>query len=209
MSDIEFSFHTTTEEKLRLLNYFAALRIVFFRDYPYLYSGDFNYEKDYLNYYIADQSAVFLTASLNSNIIGFCSGASFLSMGNAFGNVLEKFSAKGYLPKDLYYLGEIIVKDNFANRILSKQLFKRMLSYSLELNFKGITFCNTLEPNFKSYSQNKYKFEKFANIFNKIGIIDPHITTTVTYNTVDSINHESEKKHTMKFWTGTYSEIRI
>lgn len=48
----------------------ARLRLAVFREYPYLYDGDMEYEKRYLNTYIESEGAVLIVVKDADKIVG-------------------------------------------------------------------------------------------------------------------------------------------
>lgn len=206
MSNFKYLYHSLYEEKKKMLHYFAALRIIYFRDFPYLYAGNFEYELSYLQNYLDDPKSVFITIQKENQILGFAAGGSFESLGSSFGSVSEKFKMKGYDIKKLFYIGEVIVKNPNAGDIYGAKLFKKLIHFSLDYHFEGVAFCheNSLYENVDQLLTNKN--ERFKRIFYKSGIHDPNIEIDVSYASVTESNSIIEKKHRLKFWHLKYSE---
>ncbi|WGL58777.1 hypothetical protein QEJ31_09590 [Pigmentibacter sp. JX0631] len=206
MPEYKYIYHFQYEEKKKMLHYFAALRIVYFRDFPYLYVGNFEYELSYLQNYLEDPSSVFITIQKENQILGIAAGGSFANLSSSFGNVAEKFRMQGFEPKKLFYIGEVIVRSTSAGEINGAKLFKKLVHFSLDFHYEGLVFCheNSFSENVSQISKNKN--ERFKRIFFRSGFNDPNIEIDVSYDSLEDDNSIKEKKHTLKFWHLKYKE---
>ncbi|WP_158996528.1 GNAT family N-acetyltransferase [Pigmentibacter ruber] len=209
MPEYKYVYHYRYEEKKKMLHYFAALRIIYFRDFPYLYAGSFEYELCYLQNYLDDPNSVFITIQKENQILGFAAGGSFANLASSFGNVADKFRMQGFEPQKLFYIGEVIVRSSSAGEIYGAKLFKKLVHFSLDYHFEGVVFCqeNCSNENKNVDQTLKNKDEKFKRVFLKSGFSDPNINIEVSYDSVENDNSIKEKTHTLKFWYLNYKEI--
>lgn len=88
------------------LDALADLRITVFRDWPYLYDGDRNYERDYLAAYVRSEQAVVVGAFSGERLIGAATAAPMADHAPEFA---EPFRARGMDIASLYYFGESVL----------------------------------------------------------------------------------------------------
>jgi hypothetical protein len=85
----------------------GMLRIELFREYPYLYDGCLDYEKEYLNYYVeAKRSRVMLVLNENDILVGM---SSCLPMVEAQAAFQLPFLNHGYDLEKIGYMGESLL----------------------------------------------------------------------------------------------------
>jgi hypothetical protein len=84
----------------------AALRIRVFRDYPYLYDGDADYEAKYLATYARARGSVVVLARDGGCIVG---ASTALPLVEETEEVQAPFTAAGYDPARVFYLGESVL----------------------------------------------------------------------------------------------------
>ena len=73
----------------------ARLRIEVFRDFPYLYEGDVDYERRYLATYMASPGAVIVGAFDGTELVG---AATASPLADHFGEFAQPFAARGLDP---------------------------------------------------------------------------------------------------------------
>lgn len=84
------------EEGRRYLNELARLRLEVFREFPYLYEGDFDYERKYLSrYFNCEDSLIVFALNDNEKAVGMSSCLPLMSEEEDFRG---PFVAKGIRP---------------------------------------------------------------------------------------------------------------
>src|SRR5690349_1805129 len=84
----------------------ARLRIIVFRDWPYLYDGTLEYEEKYLKTIAAAKGAVVIAAYDGFKIVGASTGAPMIEHADEFG---EPFRKAGYDISKIFYCGESVL----------------------------------------------------------------------------------------------------
>ncbi len=82
----------------------ARLRVEVFREFPYLYNGDPNYERKYLRKYVDLPESTLVVARSRGAIVGVSTALPLLS---AEAEVIAPFRKSGIDPAQVYYFGEI------------------------------------------------------------------------------------------------------
>jgi len=107
-------------EASRWLDEVAALRIAVFRDWPYLYAGDQDYERAYLATYTRSPDSVFVLAFAGEKVIGASTG---LPLGDETPAFQAPFIARGMSVADVFYFGESVLLPDYRGLGLGHAFF--------------------------------------------------------------------------------------
>jgi len=87
----------------------AQLRIEVFREFPYLYDGDLDYEQHYLETYIKSSRAVVILAKAGDQIVG---ASTALPLADETAAFQKPFVEQGWDIERIFYFAEsVIIKD--------------------------------------------------------------------------------------------------
>lgn len=181
------------EEILPFLGDLAALRIYVFKEYPYLYQGDQEYEKKYLSLYTSCND-FFLVVVLNNNeVIGVTTGLPMKYEGNSF---KKAFDNSGYDINDIFYIGETIILPEYRHKGLSRAMFSKMEYEVTRLGYKVLSLATVKRaqddpkrPN--NYIPLDYLWQKYG--YKKI----PKIKAGLYWC---EVGQNLETEHEMEFW---------
>ena len=87
------------------INEIAALRLLIFKEYPYLYDGDIQTERDYLNGYSRSENSIVIIVKDGQKVIGAVTGIPLVEVDAIF---LTPF-AKNQSIDSIFHLGEILL----------------------------------------------------------------------------------------------------
>jgi len=122
----------------------ARLRIQIFRDYPYLYDGNFEYEMDYLKTYLAsDSSILVLVINGEDKIVGASTGIPLTAETIEF---QKPFLEKQEALENYFYCGESILLPEYRGRGIYPEFFKARENAARELGCQFTTFCAVERP---------------------------------------------------------------
>ena len=121
----------------------AALRITVFREYPYLYAGTLEYEREYLAPYAASAGGVIVAAFDGARMVG---AATALPLLDDTDNVAAPFRAAGIDPARVFYLGESVLLPEYRGRGLGHAFFDGREARARELGFPITAFCAVQRP---------------------------------------------------------------
>ncbi|WP_202845626.1 GNAT family N-acetyltransferase [Luteimonas saliphila] len=107
-------------DAMRHLEDVAALRMTVFRDWPYLYDGDPDYERDYLAAYAASPRSVFVLAFDGARVVGAATGIPLADDAPAFH---ASFIAQGREIGDVFYFGESVLLPAYRGRGIGHAFF--------------------------------------------------------------------------------------
>lgn len=116
----------------------ARLRIEVFRAYPYLYDGDFEYERRYLSAFAQSPSAAIIGAFDGDEIVGAATCAALKEQMDA---VTSPFSAHGLDPAAYFYFGESVLKSAYRGQGVGVRFFELREAHARARGAGIATFC--------------------------------------------------------------------
>ena len=121
----------------------ARLRIEVFRDFPYLYAGDFAYERRYLATLLASPGAVVIGALDGGRLVG---AATASPLSDHFDEFAAPFVAAGLDPAEFFYFGESVLKAEYRGRGVGVRFFEERERAAREAGFPRCVFSAVVRP---------------------------------------------------------------
>lgn len=122
----------------------ARLRIEVFRDFPYLYDGNMEYERRYLQTYLRCPQAVVVVAFDGASVVG---ASTALPLVFEEDNFKRPFIDNGYDPADVFYCAESVLRKDYRGRGLGVRFFDEREAHARELgDFGYYAFCSVVRP---------------------------------------------------------------
>lgn len=118
------------------LDELARLRIEVFRDFPYLYDGDMDYERKYLATYAGSPRSLFVLARDGGRTVGAATG---IPMADETPEFKQPFVDQGYDPERIFYFGESVLLPEYRGQGIGVAFFREREEYARRLG--GITHC--------------------------------------------------------------------
>lgn len=180
------------------LDALGALRITVFHDYPYLYDGSLEYEREYLKVYVQSPRSLVVIAQQGDAVVGATTCMPMADEGPEF---QEAFVKAGYDLSTICYFGESILLAPYRGQGVGKQFFKRREEHARSLGLTLCTFCAVDRPDNHPLKPANYKplhdFWK-AQGYEK----QPQLQATFHWK---EVNEAEESPKTLTFWTKTLS----
>lgn len=122
----------------------ARLRMEVFRDYPYLYDGDPEYEARYLHRYMDSPGCVVVAVFDGEALVGASTGLPMALADPLFQGPLRD---AGYAPRRVFYLGESVLLPAYRGRGLGVRFFAEREAHARALGgYTWAAFCAGERP---------------------------------------------------------------
>jgi GNAT superfamily N-acetyltransferase len=177
----------------RYLPDLAALRIEVFREYPYLYDGELDYEARYLRGYLASDRGVVVIARDGTRVVG---ASTALPLAEHTEQVAPALVAAGYEPARVYYFGESVLRGSYRGRGIGHAFFDEREAAARRLGFDVTCFCAVERPH--EHPARPRDYVPHDAFWTKRGYTRrPDITASFSWRDIGD-SHETDKR--MLFW---------
>ena len=121
----------------------ARLRIRVFRDWPYLYDGDFDYERRYLATYRESPGAILVGAFDGDTLIGAATGTPMEDHAEEFSAALAQ---TGLSLDTVFYCAESVLLPEYRGRGIGNAFFDHREAHARALGRTHVAFCAVVRP---------------------------------------------------------------
>jgi GNAT superfamily N-acetyltransferase len=121
----------------------ARLRIRVFRDWPYLYDGDLEYERGYLETYRTSDAAILVGAFDGTRLVGAATGTPMADHADDFA---AAFDGTGLALNDIFYCAESVLLPEYRGRGVGHRFFDLREAHGRVLGAKVSAFCGVVRP---------------------------------------------------------------
>ena len=172
----------------------AKLRIEVFREFPYLYDGNMDYEANYLRTYTASPDSVIVIAFDSGQVIG---ASTAIPLQHEIDEFKLPFLAIDIAPLSVFYLGESVLRREYRGRGIGVRFFEEREAHARRIDdFAWSAFCAVERPaNHPRRPANYVPLDKFWN--NRGYYKRPELHTTLSWKEVDE---PSQSPKSMVFW---------
>ncbi len=119
----------------------ARLRITVFHAFPYLYDGDFEYERSYLQTYRDSENAVLVGAFDGDKLVGAATGAPMIEHASDFAQAFEK---TGLDLESIFYCAESVLLPEYRGLGIGHQFFDQREAHGRKLGKSYSCFCSVM-----------------------------------------------------------------
>ncbi len=172
----------------------ASLRIEVFRDFPYLYDGDTEYEAKYLQTYIQCPESVIVLAFDGDKVVGASTG---IPLKFETDEVKAPFLKAGLDIDKIFYCGESVLISKYRGKGAGVAFFDHREDHARELGgYEFSCFCGVQRP--ADHPRRPVGYKPLDNFWRKRGYEKhPELHTTFSWKEIGEV-HESPKP--MTFW---------
>ncbi len=121
----------------------ARLRIEVFRDWPYLYDGDFDYERRYMASYRDSPGAVLVGAFDGDRLVGAATGTPMEDHASDFARAFED---SGIALTDIFYCAESVLLPAYRGQGAGHAFFDAREAHGRALGRRHSAFCGVVRP---------------------------------------------------------------
>jgi GNAT superfamily N-acetyltransferase len=126
-----------------LIDGLADLRIAVFRDWPYLYDGDRDYERRYLSAYRDNPRAIMVAAFDGAALVG---AATALPLGDHDEEFGEALVGTPLTPANTLYCAESVLLPAFRGQGVYARFFAEREAAGREMGLDWAAFCGVIRP---------------------------------------------------------------
>lgn len=128
---------------LPFLEELAHLRIQVFREWPYLYEGNLDYEWDYLKAFAAHEQSLLVLALHHGRVVGASTAMPLEAQDRA---IQEPWLTAGFEPGHLFYYGESVLQPSYRSQGVGVAFFKEREQHARSQGYQRATFCAVVRP---------------------------------------------------------------
>ncbi len=171
----------------------ARLRITVFRDWPYLYDGDTEYERAYLATYRDNPGAVVVGAFDGTRLIGAATGTPMRDHADDFA---AAFDGTGIDLAPVFYCAESVLLPAYRGRGLGHAFFDAREDHARRLGFTKSAFCSVLRPD--DHPLRPADYAPLDPFWRKRGYAPlPGVVARFRWKDIDQ---PEETEHDLQFW---------
>ena len=176
------------------LDALGELRIAVFREYPYLYVGTLEHEREYLRTYLQSSGSLVVLVFDDDRVVGATTCLPLLDEGPEF---QAAFVQAWYDLSTICYFGESILLPAYRGKGIGKEFFVRREAHVRTLGMKLSTFCAVDRPSGHALRPEGYR--ELDDFWSSQGYVrHPELQATFVWK---EIGEETESPKTLTFWT--------
>ena len=185
------------EQVLDYLDKLARLRIVVFREYPYLYDGSIRYEERYLSAYANSPNSFFVVVRDGGRIIGVSTAIPLVEAEDAF---QKPFLDKGIDILSVVYFGESVLLPEYRGMGLGHRFFTERETFSHNFGAKITAFCAVVRS--EAHHSRPHSYRSHDSFWRQRGYYQQS-GMNVRYRWQD-VGDSIETEKNMVFWTKSW-----
>lgn len=177
-----------------LIPQIAKLRIEVFREYPFLYVGNYEYEMRYLQKFLIMKNAIVVAAFDKENLVGLATGFPFIYETE---NLKEVLLLSQRDPADYFCFGESVLKKPYRGLGIGKQFMEIREAHVRKLGrYKYICFYTSAKPADDPKRPPDYRSP--IPLWEKQGFVEhKELIGSISYQEIEG---EEETPKPMVFW---------
>lgn len=171
----------------------AELRISVFREYPYLYEGNLEYERKYLQKLADSPHGYVVLAKDGERVVG---ASTALPLTDAEAEFSRPFTENGLDPEDYFYFGESVLLPEYRGRGIGRKFFQERLAQAHFLAFPWSCFCAVVRP--ETHPARPAGYRPLDGFWSELGF--SHRPDLVAKFSWPDLAEAEESEKTLQFW---------
>lgn len=171
----------------------ARLRIAVFRDWPYLYDGDLEYERRYLQNYQLNTGAIVIGVYDGDWLVGASTGAPLADHADDF---QEAFDGSDIDIDTTFYCGESVLLPRYRGQGIGRQFFDRREEHARSLGYSHICFCAVVRR--ASHPLHPSQYRSLEGFWERRGYA--RLPGAVAHFGWKDVDQPGETKKPLQFW---------
>ncbi len=189
---LSYQFYRGSEIQVKIED-LAALRISVFREYPYLYDGDLEYEKTYLQTLVRSSGSLVVLVFDAGRVVGASTALPLADEEESFQGPFHRLELR---VQDYCYFGESVLLDPYRRQGVGHKFFDLREEHARRLGLLRTCFCSVVRPD--SHPLKPSDHVPLDAFWSKRGY-RPREGLTTEYSWKD-IDHHQESPKLMQFW---------
>ncbi len=172
----------------------ADLRISVFREFPYLYEGSIEYEKDYLETYFKSSQSVVVLCLDDKEIVG---ASTAIVLSEESPSIQKPFLDQGLAINEYIYFGESVLARDYRGQGVGKEFFNYRLEFARTHSMaRWAVFCAVLRSETDPMRPTNYS--PLNSFWHKQGFEEwTGMKCSLSWKRVGEM---SETSHELQFW---------
>jgi GNAT superfamily N-acetyltransferase len=145
----------------------GLFRIEIFKEFPYLYEGNLEYERHYLSRYTESSESILILMKDTRGLIGACTGIPLQDEDAEFVKPFQEVDIE-----EIFYVGEVMVRADSRGKGIGTKLLAKMLDLITRSRFKTACLCTVDRgPN---HPLRPHNYESSERLWKRFGFVkDP------------------------------------
>ncbi len=171
----------------------AALRIKIFRDFPYLYVGDLEYEKNYLKTYTDCKESILVIVRDGAQIVG---ASTAIPLRFEVPEFQKPFIDAAIPIEKIFYFGESLLLPQYRRSGIGYRFFHERETVARMSNYLVTAFCSVDRPD--NHPRRPTDWVPLNDFWQRLGYIKhPELVAQISWKDLDE-TEQSPKP--MVFW---------
>lgn len=171
----------------------ARLRIAVFRDWPYLYDGDRDYERRYMASYRDNPRAILVGAFAGEQLVGAATGTPMEDHAEGFAGA---FADSGLDLSDIFYCAESVLLPDWRGQGAGHAFFEAREAQGRRLGRRYSAFCSVIRPD--DHPRRPEGYRPLDGFWRKRGYAPlPGVVAEFDWKDIDD---DAPTRHRLQFW---------
>lgn len=180
----------------------AKFRIRYFRDFPYLYEGNLEYEKKYLEAYSLDERSILIKVTDNKDrLLAVSTALPLLTPSNILDRASLMFSEIGLEPTEIFYYGEIILDYTLRGKGIARNIYNLQDQFAKKHGYTKIAIATVVRNEDDPRQPDGYVSSD--PVWKNFGFEKTSIEFDFPWPTVQEDGHVAEANNPMLYWVKT------
>ena len=177
----------------------SRLRIQIFKEYPYLYEGELDYERRYMQGYTSDDKAMIAIARVDGILAGVSTGIPLVSDSEIVSDAKKVFSQENIDIGDFYYYGEVIVLPEFRGQGITTKLYSSQNDLIKTWGFKHVCILTVLI--YEHHPLKPLTYRSPDGMWQHLGFFRNKLSVDYHWPTIQPDSSVKDVSNTLEFWT--------
>jgi len=200
-SDIEFRLLKGSDIS-KYKSELASIRIEIFRDFPYLYEGDLEYEEKYVKVYERSKESLVVLAVHEGRVVG---ATTALPLRDETDYLKKPLVENNFSIDNIFYFGESILKNQYRGLGVGKKFFEFRERHAMSFKKYSTTcFCAVTRP--ENHPSKPSTYAPLDNFWINMGYKkDPRLIASFPWKDIgDAIETEKPMTYWLKEWKNEF-----